>query len=339
MNHTLRVFLSKSHNPWFNLAVEDGIFRQMSPQARVLFLWQNADTVVIGRSQNPWKECNTRLMEEEGVKLARRQSGGGAVFHDLGNTNFTFMAGKPGYDRAVSTGIIIHALKSFGVEAHASGRNDIVLKTPEGERKISGSAYRENAQRGFHHGTLLLHVDMSRLARYLNPDPKKLQSKGVTSVVSRVANLDDFVADINHDKVCEAVMEAFFAHYGERVEPELISPEHMPDIPDFEQKFAYQQSWEWNFGDAPAFSHILDERFSWGGVEVHMDIDNQGIIQKAKIFTDSLEPAPFEELPEFLQNVRYQSGNIEKALTVWKQKFPERVEFSEFTSWFLSQIR
>lgn len=110
---TLRLLISDSYDPWFNLAVEECIFRQMPATQRVLFLWRNADTVVIGRAQNPWKECNTRRMEEDNVRLARRSSGGGAVFHDLGNTCFTFMAGKPEYDKTISTTIVLNALNAL----------------------------------------------------------------------------------------------------------------------------------------------------------------------------------------------------------------------------------
>ncbi len=221
---TLRLLLSDSYDPWFNLAVEECIFRQMPATQRVLFLWRNADTVVIGRAQNPWKECNTRRMEEDHVRLARRSSGGGAVFHDLGNTCFTFMAGKPEYDKTVSTAIVLAALNSLGVTAEASGRNDLVVKTDSGDRKVSGSAYRETMDRGFHHGTLLLNADLSRLANYLNPDQKKLQAKGITSVRGRVANLVELLPGITHQQVCEAIQEAFFSHYGERVDAEVISP-------------------------------------------------------------------------------------------------------------------
>lgn len=179
---SLRLLLSDSHDPWFNLAVEKCIFRQMPASQRVLFLWRNAQTVVIGRAQNPWKECNTRRMARDGIRLARRSSGGGAVFRDLGNTCFTFMAGKPEYDKSLSTAIMLDGLRRLGVEARASGRNDLLMDTPDGERKISGSAYRKTADRGFHHGTVLLHADLSRLAHYLNPDVKKLHAKGITSV-------------------------------------------------------------------------------------------------------------------------------------------------------------
>lgn len=227
----LRLLVSDSHDPLFNLAVEECIFRQMDPGQRVLFLWRNANTVVIGRAQNPWKECNTRRMEEDGVTLARRSSGGGAVFHDLGNSCFTFMAGKPEYDKSVSTAIVLDGLKRLGIEAFASGRNDLLVATPDGERKVSGSAYRETLDRGFHHGTLLLDADLGRLANYLNPDPKKLAAKGITSVRSRVANLCELLPGIDHQQVSEALVEAFFHHYGARVEPEHISPEQMPDLP------------------------------------------------------------------------------------------------------------
>ena len=270
---TLRLLISDSYDPWFNLAVEECIFRQMPATQRVLFLWRNADTVVIGRAQNPWKECNTRRMEEDNVRLARRSSGGGAVFHDLGNTCFTFMAGKPEYDKTISTSIVLNALNALGVSAEASGRNDLVVKTAEGDRKVSGSAYRETKDRGFHHGTLLLNADLSRLANYLNPDKKKLAAKGITSVRSRVTNLTELLPGITHEQVCEAITEAFFAHYGERVEAEIISPDKTPDLPNFAETFARQSSWEWNFGQAPAFSHLLDERFTWGGVELHFDVE------------------------------------------------------------------
>ncbi|BFO09818.1 hypothetical protein GGER_23280 [Serratia rubidaea] len=151
--------------------------------AKILFLWRNAETVVIGQSQNPWKECNTRRMEQDGIRLARRSSGGGAVFHDLGNTCFTFMAGKPGYDKSVSTQIILQALATLGIRATASGRNDLVIDTAAGPRKISGSAYRETQDRGFHHGTLLLNADLNRLADYLNPDEKNCRPKALPRCV------------------------------------------------------------------------------------------------------------------------------------------------------------
>ena len=291
---TLRLLISDSYDPWFNLAVEECIFRQMPATQRVLFLWRNADTVVIGRAQNPWKECNTRRMEEDNVRLARRSSGGGAVFHDLGNTCFTFMA---------------------------------------------GSAYRETKDRGFHHGTLLLNADLSRLANYLNPDKKKLAAKGITSVRSRVANLTELLPGITHEQVCQAITEAFFAHYGERVEAEVISPDKTPDLPNFAETFARQSSWEWNFGQAPAFSHLLDERFTWGGVELHFDVE-KGHITRTQVFTDSLNPAPLEALAERLQGCQYRADVLQQTCEALVTEYPDQEnELRELAAWVAKAVR
>ena len=153
---TLRLLISDSYDPWFNLAVEECIFRQMPATQRVLFLWRNADTVVIGRAQNPWKECNTRRMEEDNVRLARRSSGGGAVFHDLGNLNFTFSVTEENYDLHRQQQVILAACRLLGLRAELSGRNDLLA---EG-RKFSGNSFYAHNGRAFHNGTLLVDADM-----------------------------------------------------------------------------------------------------------------------------------------------------------------------------------
>lgn len=333
-----RILISHSHNPHFNLAVEDCIFRSMSADQRVLFLWRNADTVVIGRSQNPWKECNINKMEQDKIHLARRQSGGGAVFHDLGNTNFTFMAGKPGYNKEVSTEIVLQGLKKLGIEGYANGRNDLVVGEGEEMRKFSGSAYKETKDRGFHHGTLLLHADLSRLANYLNPDLKKLQSKGITSVRSRVTNLDSLYPQINHQLVCDAIVEAFCEYFDETPTIEEISPEALPDLPGFLEKFEQQQSWGWNFGKSPQFTHTLDERFKWGGVEVHLDLSNAKITA-AQTFTDSLFPDPIEQLAEKLVGVTYRPDAIADCVDSVIGNFPDhKADLEEMRDWLVKAV-
>ncbi|HHS9741749.1 TPA: lipoate--protein ligase LplA, partial [Raoultella ornithinolytica] len=259
--------------------------------------------------------------------------------HDLGNTCFTFMAGKPEYDKTVSTRIVLAALAALGVAAEASGRNDLVVKTAEGDRKISGSAYRETLDRGFHHGTLLLNADLSRLANYLNPDKKKLQAKGITSVRGRVANLVELLPGITHQQVCSAIEEAFFAYYGERVAAEVISPDKTPDLPNFAETFARQSSWAWNFGQAPAFSHLLDERFVWGGVELHFDVE-KGHITRTQVFTDSLNPAPLEALATRLQGCPYRADVLQQACEALIVDFPEQEkELRELSGWIASAVR
>lgn len=337
---TARLLISESTNPLFNLAVEDAIFRSMDPAQQVLFLWRNDNTVVIGRGQNPWKECNTKKMEEDGITLARRSSGGGAVFHDLGNTNFTFMAGKPGYDKSISTNIILEALADLGIPAEASGRNDLIVKVGEEIRKISGSAYRETQDRGFHHGTLLLDVDFTKLGNYLNPDPKKLKAKGISSVRSRVANLQEFDESLDHDKICAAIQKVFFEKFGDVEKIELISEDNPPNIPGFSEQYEKQQSWEWNFGQALQFSHELSERFPWGGVEIHLDVIRGGLIDQAKIFTDSLFVEPFESLAEQLKDAHYRADSLQDVLQKVGQQFPSfHAEWEQFSEWFITEIQ
>lgn len=337
MNKT-RVLVSTSHNPWFNLAVEEVIFRKMNPHHRVLFVWRNAETVVIGRAQNPWKECNTAQMEKDKIKLARRQTGGGAVFHDLGNTNFTFMAGKPEYDKTVSTQIVINALKSLGIDAVINGRNDLVVEDGDTLRKFSGSAYREAKDRGFHHGTLLLNADLSRLANYLTPSPKKLAAKGITSVKSRVTNLNLIQPNINHDIICDALTKTYLNYYNENLDIEFISPDTASNLPDLENTFELYSSWEWNYGKTPEFTHSMNEQFNWGGVEIYFNV-LKGYISETKIYTDSLDPAPFEELAKSLKDTGYNKKEIEAHLDNLISSQPNsKLQLVEFRSWLLSEV-
>jgi len=158
-------------------------------------------------------------------------------------------------------------------------------------------------------------------------------------VRGRVANLTELLEGITHQQVCDAVTDAFFTYYGERVNAEIISPENMPDLPNFAETFARQSSWEWNFGQAPAFSHLLDERFSWGGVELHFDVE-KGHITRAQVYTDSLNPAPLEALATRLQNCQYRADRIEQECAALRDDFPEQEkELQQLSAWLVQAIK
>ena len=152
------------------------------------------------------------------MKLARRQSGGGAVFHDLGNTNFTFLSSRADYSKENNNKILCNALRAFGIEAGPSGRNDIIADG----KKVSGAAFKEKSDRCFHHGTMLIDVDMNRLGDYLSPSKLKLRAKGVSSVRSRVANLRELSCEISHDSFCDSVIREFYSHYEKEGNPEIL---------------------------------------------------------------------------------------------------------------------
>ena len=178
----------------------------------ILYLWQNQRTVVIGRNQDPARECRAALLEAEGGHLARRLSGGGAVYHDLGNLNFSFLARREDYDVPKQLGVICRAIESLGLPAVPSGRNDLEI---EG-RKFSGNAFYERDGRCCHHGTVMVDVDRAALARYLTVPEKKLASKGVTSVQARVVDLRELRPDVTVEKVKAALLAAFENIYGEK---------------------------------------------------------------------------------------------------------------------------
>lgn len=334
---SLRLLLSNSYDPWFNLSLEEYIFQNMIQNQSILFLWRNQNTVVIGRAQNAWKECNTRRMTRDGIRLARRCSGGGAVFHDLGNTCFTFMSTQKNYNNNVSFKIILEGLQRLGVNAIISGRNDLVVNTKLGQRKISGSAYRATSDRKLHHGTLLLNVDFNKLTYYLNPDYKKLQTKGITSMRSRVVNLKEFNPYINHEAVCQQLIESFFQYYKMTVKPEILSKDDCFHMSGFTEQFNKQSCWDWNFGNAPSFTHQLDHRFSWGNVELYFNIEH-GIISSSHIFTDSLNPSPLEELSRKLTGILYSAQSVQQCCESWMKNWTQFKELEEVSTWLTQKI-
>jgi lipoate-protein ligase A len=339
----LRVLISDTFDPWFNIATEDWIFRDMLTSdelvdTQILFLWRNDNTVVIGRFQNPWTECNTAKMEEDKILLARRQSGGGAVFHDLGNTNFTFLSSKASFDKSANNKIITNAINSFGLQTFPSGRNDLLVETPDGEKKISGSAFKETKDRAFHHGTLLINADMTKLSQYLNPSKKKLESKGIVSVRARVANLQELNPDITHELLSEKIIQEFFNYYHSSCTIEILDHQFLKTLPKLQEHFLKMSNWDWRFGEAPKFNHQMSERFTWGNIEVYLDV-HKAIVEKAQIFSDSLHPEMIELLMASLTNISYTKEAFQAAIKKVILELPMIENYLlEFEDWILKEI-
>ena len=303
----LWIYEGQSYDPHYNLAVEEYLLESVEPGQCVLYLWQNRNTVVIGRNQNPWKECRTTLLEQEGGHLARRLSGGGAVFHDLGNLNFTFLVCLEDYSVPRQMEVIRSAVASLGIPAEVSGRNDILARG----RKFSGNAFYKNGRQAYHHGTLLVAADMEKLGRYLHPSRAKLEAKGVESVRSRVVNLQELNPAVTVDSLKKALKYAFSNVYGLPVE---ALPAARLDEIAIGQLTQRNRSWQWNYGQKLPFTFECEDRFSWGEVQVQLQIEH-GIIQNAKLYSDCLEENMIPQWEMRLSGCRLERQSLGVALS------------------------
>lgn len=292
------VYRSPVFDPFANLAAEQLFMDAINADEQLLFLWQNRNTVVIGRNQNPWKECRIAELEKDGGLLARRLSGGGAVYHDKGNLNFTFISPKPHYDVERNLKIIIKAIRSFGIEAVKSGRNDLEIAGA----KFSGNAFFQSKKTSCHHGTLMVAVDTTKLSRYLQPDPRKLKARNVESVKSRVINLHDLDDRITPESLAEALTRVFSQEYGEA---RAFPTKRLPDASLYARTKKHFASQEWRFGKTFTPTHTFDERFDWGSIDIQLKVEG-GIVIEAMIYSDALDTIFVDKLHDFLVNTSYE---------------------------------
>ena len=291
-----KIILNETTDPWRNLALEELIMDSVGSGDIILYLWQNQNTVVIGKNQNAWKECRWEQLEADGGRLARRSSGGGAVFHDIGNLNFTFAADPYMYDLERQLDVIIAACRKCGINAEFTGRNDI---TVDG-RKFSGNAFRHTQRCSMQHGTLLIDTDTEKVAKYLTPAKAKLLSKGVASVRARIANLVEFNPKLTTGIMKQAVAEQFSKEYG---------PASYKDYSDFTSDkldFLYSKysSREWRYGLIDSFDAEIETRFPWGGIQIMLNHKN-GLIDNARVYTDSMDPVLAVRLENILIGCSY----------------------------------
>lgn len=300
------IYNAQGTDPHENLAAEKVLMDALAPGEAMLYLWQNLNTVVIGRNQNAWLECRTSLLEEESGKLARRLSGGGAVYHDLGNLNFTFLMCKEDYDLEKQVEVIRRACLLAGIQAEKSGRNDLLADG----RKFSGNAFYQDKVHAYHHGTLMVDVDKEKLGRYLSPPKAKLQAKGVASVRSRVVNLKELSPALTIDAMRVYMTQAFQEVYG--LTADLFTPDAAMQA-QIQQLKEYYGSWEYLYGAPLAFSFSCEEKFEWGYIQLQLDAKS-GIIEDVGINTDAMDWTLPESIVKALKGCRFETESMVYAL-------------------------
>lgn len=300
-----KLYVSPSMDGWRNLGLDEYFLDTLNPQDMLLYFYINANAVIIGQGQNPWAECRLSDMERDGVQLVRRITGGGAVFHDTGNLNFSFITGAERYDVERQLGMILRAVRALGIDCQFSGRNDLLA----GGRKFSGNAFCSRGKLRQHHGTLLIRADMTRLQNYLNVDPRKLQSKGTKSVRARVCNLCEFVPELNCEKMLDALKGAFAAEYGAY---EQMEPAHL-DEAAIAPYVAKQASEEWRLGKSPRFDVELEQRFSWGNAQLLLTL-RHGKVDEIQVYSDALDTELPGEIRRRLLGVAFGAAPMADAL-------------------------
>ncbi len=289
------LYISESHNPYLNVAIEKSLFDGFK-DGLIIYFWINEPCIVIGRNQNPYKEINLKKAKEKGIKIVRRFSGGGAVYQDLGNLNYTIISKERNINKVLK--IIREPLAQLGISTELSGRNDIML---EG-KKISGVAYLENNGCFMYHGTLLINSNLSLLDAVLTPPKIKMESKGISSVRERVRNLKEIDKNFSSIYLIEKVKENII---------DLVP--YLPDKDKIEEYMEAISSDKWIYGELPEFNIELNKLINGRETEIRLFVKT-GIIENATVFSDSLEVSFSSKIEKNLIGKSFSEENIQKEI-------------------------
>jgi lipoate-protein ligase A len=298
------------HDPAVNLALEEYMLRKSQIKDDLLLFYINEPSIIIGRHQNTIEEINRDYVERNGIHVVRRLSGGGAVYHDLGNLNFSFITNYQAVNFvnfSKFTEPVIRSLTKLGVNAELSGRNDILI---EG-RKVSGNAQYISHGRMVSHGTLLFKSDLSQVSDALHVQENKIISKAIKSVRSRVTNITEFLPQpMDIEKFRDHLLETYFEGIPEIPEYPLTAQDWASVHTLAEERY---RSWDWTYGHSPEFNLEKRQRFPFGEIDAHFNV-KQGIIQSVKFYGDFFSEKEPEELERLLVGVRYEHGDIDRVL-------------------------
>ncbi|MGB7842057.1 MAG: lipoate--protein ligase [Salinimicrobium sp.] len=294
------------NDPHINLALEEYALRNFNPGTDYLLFYINEPSIIIGRNQNTLEEINYKYVDENGIHVVRRMSGGGAVYHDFGNLNFSFMTNhdiKSLNNFRKFTAPVIKVLNEMGIPADLKGRNDIVADN----KKISGNAQFSTGKRMFHHGTLLLDSDLGEVVNALNVKMSKIQSKGHKSVRSRVANISEFLDEkIDIESFRKLILKGLYREQ-EDFETYKLSETEWEDV--YKLRDEKYGTWDWNYGSSPKFNIQRTKRFPIGEIDLRINVE-KGKITNFKIYGDFFGKEPVEILENLMIGSRYEKNEL-----------------------------
>lgn len=297
-------------DPRVNLAIEEYALKNLDINQTYLLFYINEPSIIIGKNQNTVEEINGDYVREHGIHVVRRLSGGGAVYHDTGNLNFSFITKDDGdsfHDFKKFTDPVVKALKKIGVEAELSGRNDILVDG----KKISGNAMFTTKGRMFSHGTLMFDSEIENVVSALNVKLDKIQSKGIKSIRSRVTNISEHMdQEMDMEEFKQILLSYLFEEFDEIPRYELTDKDWEEINKLSEERY---RNWDWNFGKSPKSNVELSNRFAGGSVDIKLQIE-KGIMRECKIYGDFFGVGDVHDIEERLIGTRYDRGDIENAL-------------------------
>ncbi|MDV2682993.1 lipoate--protein ligase [Alkalihalophilus lindianensis] len=297
-------------DPRINLAIEEYALKHLDPDHSYLLFYVNEPSIIIGKNQNTIEEINLGYVKENNIHVVRRLSGGGAVYHDLGNLNFSFITkddGESFHNFKKFTEPVVTALKRLGVDAELSGRNDIHV----GERKISGNAQFQTKGRMFSHGTLMLNSEIEHVVSALNVKDEKIRSKGIKSIRSRVANITEFLNEpLTMDDFKNVLLRYIFDVENE-IPTYTLTEDDWKEIDNISR--ARYRNWDWNFGKSPTFDLTRSKRFPIGSIDVRLNV-RKGKIEACKIYGDFFGVGDVDELSHLLVGTKYETDALHDAL-------------------------
>lgn len=301
-------------DPYVNLAIENQLLTEVSEGQKYLLFYTNKPSVVMGRFQNPWVECKVGKMQADDITIVRRQSGGGCVYHDHGNLNFSFIQSTRDHLKDQNNTIIIQALNNLGLKAFASGRSDLMISRNEQSFKFSGSAFKQKKDRSIHHGTLLIESDLTKLNDYLFANDKKIDAKGIKSVRSKVVNLKELNENISKDVLIDEISKCFCEFYNV-TELKKQSVENFINLDAVNDYIIYLKDWAWLFGETPSFHLKVDHELFSCDLNIY-----KGLIKRCEFNEHSVHPSLVDSVEKKMLGLRFTIDAIEE---LFKQQIKE----------------